>query len=108
MKPEHLDREERRHERSRAGLAPAFCRRCDEEWPCLAVAIIDYARERAAREACEAAGPKPGLVSLTAIANADDTCRYWAEWSVPFRTLVGVEASTPTNAYLALFAKLTK
>ena len=70
--------------------------------------LIEYARERAAREACEAAGPKPGLVSLTAIANADDTCRYWAEWSVPFRTLVGVEASTPTNAYLALFAELTK
>ena len=75
------------------------------EW----LATIDYARERAAREKCEAVGQKPGLVSLIAIANADDTCRYLAEWIVPFITLASSgEYETPTAAYLALVEALAK
>ena len=69
--------------------------------------LIDYARERAAREACVEAGPQPGLVSLTAHSNADGTCKWEADWITPFHVWArsGFQVD-PTAAYLALLEKL--
>ena len=65
--------------------------------------VAEYARERAAREACCQLGPRPGLVSLTEHSNADETTKWEADWITPFHVFAssGFQES-PTAAYLAL------
>ncbi len=62
--------------------------------------LVEYAKERAAREAC--VGPQPGLVSLTEH-SAEVGSQWEADWLVPFHiTASSGFQPTPTAAYLAL------
>jgi hypothetical protein len=109
-----LDHEETHH--VHAGEAPGYCTRCDDEWPCLGMIVIEYARERAAREACQATAPHPGCLSSAYLTpGAEPLTGSWEEgpakatfydWTGHSQT--DAYGPTSTAAFVALEAVLRR